>query len=86
MPLAEDKVKVQAVIDQKALDQIDKLAKKIGISRSMMIRNLIYSSLEDIGVLSKIGLLDAGLMVRGMVEHFKENKPLELGEKDEVKD
>ena len=70
--LPDDKVQISVVVDKKAAEKIDEMAKIVGISRSKMARNLMYIGLDDINMLSSIGLLQTGVAVRNMHAYVKD--------------
>lgn len=40
------------------VEKIDKIANRLSISRSAMIRNLVLASLDDVAILNSVGLVD----------------------------
>ena len=69
--IPEDKVSVSVILDKKAVVEIDRIAKKIGISRSKMVRNLAYMGLDDAKMLNRIGIYDAIVGVRTLREYIR---------------
>lgn len=70
--LPEDKVQISVVIDKKAAEKIDEMAKIVGVSRSKMARNLMYIGIDDITMLDNIGLLQTAVTVKNMHTFVKE--------------
>lgn len=67
-------VKVSFKIEESKLKEIDDLSKKLRIgSRSQLIRNFIDSSLEDLRLLDKIGLLSLTLKGINILETVKKS-------------
>ena len=69
--LPEDQVRMSVIIDRKAADKIEELAKRAGVSKSRMARNLIYATLDDMAILDKLGLVDAVLAAKHIKELIK---------------
>lgn len=45
------------------VEAVNRIALKVGISRSSLVRNLVRASLSDLGVLESVGVVDiVGLM------------------------
>jgi metal-responsive CopG/Arc/MetJ family transcriptional regulator len=44
-------------LTQKELDDLDKYAKRLGVKRSQLVRNLIKSGIDDLNLLSKFGIV-----------------------------
>lgn len=53
---------------------IDRISLKVGISRSSLVRNLVRSSLEDLGVLESVGVVD----IVGLMRKRAKRKELEI--------
>ncbi len=51
-------------------DELDRLAEKIGITKSKLINNLLEIELGEIGLLEKLGLVDFSLMLRHMKDYL----------------
>lgn len=45
-------------LDKNDLDKIDKIASKLSISRSALVRNLVKASLDDVNILNAMGVVD----------------------------
>ena len=78
--LPDDKVSVSVILDKKAVEKIDKLAKLLGLSRSKMVRNLAYVGLDEAKVLKSLGLFHAVVMVRTFREYVREGRLKEKSE------
>ena len=55
---------------KKELEEIEKIAKNIGIAKTRLIRNLIISSLDEAKVLNKIGALKGAKKLIDFKERF----------------
>jgi predicted transcriptional regulator len=69
-----EKVKEQYTVqlDPKFVEKLDKMAEKIGVSRSQLMRNLLQNAYEDAVMLDKIGLLAAFKFGQKMIKKIKE--------------
>ncbi|MFC1535161.1 hypothetical protein ACFL7M_17560, partial [Thermodesulfobacteriota bacterium] len=68
----------------KTRDEIERLAKKIKISPSLMASNLIEMGLDDARLLEKIGLLRVALITEDIANKIK--KKAIRGEEVDIKD
>lgn len=62
--LPDDKVTISVILEKKAVEEIDKIANKLGLSRSKMVRNLTYMGLDDARLLNKLHIYDAVVSVQ----------------------
>lgn len=67
MELVDGKV-ISFRIEKADLDLIDKYAMKMRMPRSLLIRNLIHASLEDVVLMEKIGLLSLAVKGRDLLD------------------
>lgn len=58
MALAKGKTMVNFACDDDDLEVIDKICKDLSISRSLLIRNMIKASIDDVKVLKTVGVVD----------------------------
>lgn len=56
------------------LARLDRLAGKIGISRSQLIRNLLEIALDDAEVLESLGVFTLASWIRAMKESMRERR------------
>lgn len=64
-PKREKKLEqINVMLERTDIDEIERLAKMIGISRGQLMRNLVKNGLDDAVVFEKIGLL--GVITSGM--------------------
>ena len=54
------------------IEKIDKMADKLGLSRSQLMRNLMESAYEDAVILEKFGLFSAFRLGQKVVKKIKE--------------
>ena len=59
-------------IDDEFVKKIDNIAKKLGLSRSQLSRNLMMNGYEDMMLLEKVGAFDAVVFGRKILSKFKE--------------
>ncbi|MFC1819822.1 hypothetical protein ACFLZG_01890, partial [Thermodesulfobacteriota bacterium] len=78
------RVPFSTMIRPKARDEIERLAKKIKISPSLMASNLIEMGLDDAKLLEKIGLLRVALIAEDVGNKIK--KKAIRGEEVDIKD
>ncbi len=70
MTKAKEQYTVQ--LDPQFVEKLDKLAAKIGVSRSNLMRNLLQSGYEDALMLDQIGLIAAFKFGQKMIKKIKE--------------
>jgi predicted transcriptional regulator len=70
MKKAKEQYTVQ--LEPEFVAKLDKMADKIGVSRSQLMRNLLESAYEDCVLLEKIGLLAAFKFGQKLVKNIKE--------------
>jgi metal-responsive CopG/Arc/MetJ family transcriptional regulator len=54
----DPKKQFTVMLKPSVVDEIDRIAKKLDLSRSQLMANLIQSGLDDAKVLEKMGMLD----------------------------
>ena len=59
-------------LDPEFIENIDKMADKLGLSRSQLMRNLMVSGYEDAVILDKFGLFSAFKLGEKVVKKVKE--------------
>jgi predicted DNA-binding protein len=59
-------------LDPEFVEKIDKMAEKLGLSRSQMMRNLMKSGLEDAVTLERFGLFSAFRLGQKVMKKIKE--------------
>lgn len=62
------KKQLTVTIDEKIYNDIDKLAKKVGLNRSQMVENLLGVALMDVRILKFVGLIDLAVAVMNLQE------------------
>lgn len=70
MVKAKEQYTVQ--LDPQFVEKLDKMAEKIGVSRSQLMRNFLESAYEDAVMLDKIGLLAAFKFGQKMIKKIRE--------------
>ena len=68
----EPYVQISVQIDEKLFEKIKTMAKKMNVSRSTLVRNLIASGYEDAAMIDKIGLLAAFQYGRNLTKAIRE--------------
>jgi len=63
--------------NQETLDQLDKFANKMGLSRNQLMFNLITIGLEDLTMLNRLGILRVGVGIRNLIESVRDNESTE---------
>jgi len=67
-------------VHQDTLDQLDKFANKMGLSRNQLMFNLITIGLEDLTMLNRLGILRVGVGIRNLIDMARdENSDVDLG-------
>ncbi len=66
----EDGKAIGLWVDMETAKRIDRIAKKVGISKSSLARNLVMVGLEDAEILDKLGILSLGLLIMRTKEHL----------------
>ena len=69
---------IKVSLTQEEMERIEKIAKKLGITKSHLARNLILASLEDAELLNKLGLFDAVKMIEKIREKALGTKEIKL--------
>ena len=69
---------IKISLTEEEMKRIEKIAKKIGITKSRLARNLVLASLEDAELLNKLGLFDAIKMIEKIRKRALENKELKI--------
>jgi hypothetical protein len=59
-------------LEPEFVENIDKLAEKLGLTRSQMMRNLMESAYQDAILLDKVGLFKAVVLGEKVMTKFKE--------------
>lgn len=78
-PKKETKLEqINVMLERSDIDEIERFAKKIGISRGQLMRNLVKNGLDDATMFDKIGLL--GIITSGMDAIRKLRKKIDMGE------
>ncbi len=68
---------IKISLTEEEMKRIEKIAKKIGITKSRLARNLVLASLEDAELLNKLGLFDAIKMIEKIRERTLGTKKIE---------
>ena len=69
---------IKISLTQEEMERIEKIAKKIGMTKSRLARNLVLTGLEDAELLNKLGLFDAVKMIEKIREKALGIKNIEL--------
>jgi len=59
-------------IKPEIIEEVDRVAKKVDVSRSQMVENLLGMALDDTNLLEKAGFLELAIAGRKMIQSFKE--------------
>ena len=70
---------LNVMVDESVVDAVDKLASKLRVSRATLLRNLILSALDDLGLLDSIGVVPLVGAFRNMQEKGKGRASGRLG-------
>ena len=74
MAVAKDTVRITISIDKKVYEELERYSNEYGIPVAKAARNLLYSGLDDIRPLEKIGLLKVAVAIRNyknfLIEKF----------------
>jgi predicted transcriptional regulator len=70
--MANAKEQYTVQLDPNFVEKLDKMAEKIGVSRSQLMRNLLINAYDDAVMLDKIGLLAAFKFGQKMIKKIKE--------------
>ncbi len=71
---------IKISLTQEEMERIEKIAQKIGITKSRLARNLVLAGLEDAELLNKLGLFDAVKMIEKIREKALGTKDLKLAD------
>jgi len=78
-PKKEKKLEqINVMLERSDIEKIERLAKKIGITRGQLMRNLVKNGLDEALLLDKIGFL--GVVISGMEAIRKLRKKLDRGD------
>ncbi len=69
--MVKSKEQYTVQLDPEFVKKIDRMAEKLGLSRSQLMRNLMESAYEDFLILEKIGLLTAFKFGEKIIRNFK---------------
>lgn len=72
--IAEHKQQITMLLEKEYVEKIDKVAKKLRISRNQLLRNIILNGCEDIGILDKTGLFSVIGFMRDVKDRLKAEK------------
>jgi hypothetical protein len=81
----EEKIQVTIKLKKGMHDELEKFAKKLGISKTQLIINLVETGLDDVKIFDELGLYDlvmlGGRVTRAIKEKFyKGEATVEEGE------
>jgi hypothetical protein len=72
--LDEERIQITVKIKKSMHDDLEKMAQKLGISKTQLVVNLIDTGLDDVRILDKLGINDlvmiGGRIARKMKEKF----------------
>lgn len=60
-------------LEDDVVERIDKLAAKLELNRSQLLRNFILGGLDDAEILDKTGVFTAVVFSRNLIRKFKED-------------
>ena len=69
---------IKISLTQEEMERIEKIAKKVNITKSRLARNLVLVALEDAELLNKLGLFDAVKMIEKIREKAIGTRNLKL--------
>ena len=69
---------IKISLTQEEMERIEKIAQKIGITKSRLARNLVLAGLEDAELLNKLGLFEAVKMIEKIREKALGTKNLKV--------
>ena len=58
------KPQISITVDAEVINEVDRLALKMGLNRSQLIRNILAMGVADVKLLKKIGLIDLAYMIK----------------------
>jgi metal-responsive CopG/Arc/MetJ family transcriptional regulator len=58
------KPQISITVDAEVINEVDRLALKMGLNRSQLIRNILAMGVADVKLLKKIGLIDLAHMIK----------------------
>lgn len=65
-------------LEEHQVEKLDYFAKKMGLTRSQLLRNLIACEIDDLALLDKFGILRLGAGVRDLLTLSRNQDDLEL--------
>lgn len=87
-PKEEEKIQINIKLNKSKVEEIEKLAKRLKLSRSKMIKNLIDSGLDDAKIIDRLKgfelFMAGGKIVEMMKEKFYKGE-VKLEEEGELK-
>ena len=69
---------IKISLTEEEMERIEKIAKKIGITKSRLARNLVITSLEDIEILEKLGFIEIVKLLKKIKDKALKEKDLKL--------
>jgi predicted DNA-binding protein len=69
---------IKISLTEEEMERIEKIAKKIGITKSRLARNLVIASLEDIEILEKLGFIEIVKLLKKIKDKALKEKDLKL--------
>jgi predicted DNA-binding protein len=75
-------------LEDEFVDKLDKMADKLGVSRSQLMRNLMESGYDDVVMLDKIGMIAAFKFGQKLISKIREgiaSGKITLDEKEGLK-
>lgn len=82
--IVEDAVNVSLKIEKKVVKDIDKLARKLGLSRSRLMRNLLLSGWDDARGLDALGVFTLVLKAEELMGRIRDAKAVKAGVADQA--
>jgi len=58
------KPQISITVDAEVINEVDRLALKMGLNRSQLVRNILAMGVADVKLLKKIGLIDLAHMIK----------------------
>jgi len=61
-----DGERIAATVPKEAVDKLDEIARKVGISRSALVRNLVLAGIKDLKLLERTGVISVVAALRNI--------------------
>jgi len=64
---------IKISLTEEEMKRIEKIAEKIGITKSRLARNLVITSLEDVEILEKLGFFEIAKLLKKIKDKALQN-------------